>query len=90
MIPAEGGAAELIARSAEGTNPQPWSISTDGETLLLIETASANPTGADIAVLAMNESDEVTTILDDGVFRLEPALSPNGQWCARTPCLTAR
>jgi Tol biopolymer transport system component len=82
VIPADGGTADLLASSEQGKSPQPWSISADGETLLLIETPSVNPTEADIAALAINESDEVTAILEDGVFILEPSLSPNGEWLA--------
>ena len=79
-IPADGGTAELVGSSATNPNPEPWSISSDGKTLLLIQASSGLDT--DLATLDLGNSDQVMPLLDDNTFLLEPSLSPNGQWLA--------
>ncbi len=77
VIPADGGDAELLARS-EVPNPSPWGISADGE--LIIGTVASSPTDADLATLAIGRSQNLVTVIDDDAISVEPAFSPNGQW----------
>jgi len=80
-ISSDGGTPELVA-SATGRSLLPWSMSADGATLLLIDTALSLQ-DFNLAVLDI-EKKELRTLLDLAEAVTEPSLSPNGQWLAYT------
>ena len=77
-IPADGGTAELLARSPTNRNPLPWSISADGETLLVVDSASLTHFG--LATLKIDVDDGLKPLIDQEGILTDPSLSPNGQW----------
>ena len=77
-IPADGGAAELLARSPTNRNPLPWSVSADGNTLLVVDSASLTHFG--LATLKIDVDHELTPLIDQEGILTDPSLSPNGQW----------
>ena len=77
-IPTEGGAAELIGRSAKNRNPLPWSVSPDDKTVLAVDAPSLED--LDIATLQIGVDDELKPLIDNDGWINEPMLSPNGEW----------
>jgi hypothetical protein len=80
MLPADGGAPERVGRSATTENPLPWSLSPNGETLLLVDATSLE--SVNLATLDLGKDEEIETLLSQGGVASEPSLSPNGQWLA--------
>jgi serine/threonine-protein kinase len=77
-VSADGGTPELLARSESGNNPMAWSVSPDGETLLLVNAATLQD--INLATLGIGKDNTVKTLLDLTEQLSEPSLSPNGQW----------
>jgi serine/threonine-protein kinase len=77
-VSADGGTPEILARSESGNNPLAWSVSADGDTLLLVDAASL--TDVNIATLGIGKDKTVKSLLDLTENIAEPSLSPNGQW----------
>ena len=77
-VAADGGTPELLARSESGDNPDPWSISPDGDTLLLVNAATLQD--VNLATLGIGKDNVVKPLLDLTEQVTEPSLSPNGQW----------
>jgi serine/threonine-protein kinase len=78
VVSADGGTPELLAHSESGVNPLAWSVSPDGETLLLVNAITAQD--VNLATLGIGKSNTVTSLLDLTENVVEPSLSPNGQW----------
>ncbi len=76
-LPADGGKPELVARSEAG-RPLPWSMSADGNTLLLVDAVSL--TDINLATLDIGKGDKVKPLLHLAEVTSEPSLSPTGQW----------
>jgi serine/threonine-protein kinase len=79
-LPAEGGTPELVARSDTTMNPMPWSLSADGETLLLVDAVTLED--VNLSTVRLGEDTTVNLLLDEVESVSEPSLSPNGQWLA--------
>ncbi len=77
-IPAEGGTAELLARSPTGENPLPWAVSPSDDTLLLVDALTL--TNVNLATLDIANGEELVPLMDEEVLLTEPSLSPDGQW----------
>ena len=77
-VSADGGTPEMLARSESGNNPLAWSVSADGDTLLLIDAVSLQD--VNIARLGIDKDKTVKPLLDLTENLAEPSLSPNGQW----------
>jgi serine/threonine-protein kinase len=77
-VSADGGTPELLARSESGNNPLAWSVSGDGDTLLLVDAVSLQD--VNIATLGIGKDKTVKSLLDLTENLAEPSLSPNGQW----------
>jgi Tol biopolymer transport system component len=77
-VSADGGTPELLARSESGDHPLVWSISPDGETLLLVNAATLQD--VNLGMLGVGTDKVVKPLLDLTEQVAEPSLSPNGQW----------
>jgi eukaryotic-like serine/threonine-protein kinase len=77
-VSADGGTPEILARSESGNNPLPWSVSPDGETLLLVNAATLQD--VNLATVGIGKDNTVKPLLDLTEQLSEPSLSPNGQW----------
>jgi Tol biopolymer transport system component len=77
-ISADGGTPELLARSESGDHPMAWSVSPDGETLLLVNAATLQD--VNLGMLGIGKDKLVKPLLDLTEQLAEPSLSPNGQW----------
>jgi Tol biopolymer transport system component len=77
-VSSDGGTPELLARSESGDNPMAWSVSPDGETLLLVNAATLQD--INLATLGIGKDKTVKPLLDLAEQVSEPSLSPNGQW----------
>jgi len=78
VVSADGGTPELLASSESGKNPMAWSVSPDGETLLLVDAITLND--VNLATLGIGTDKVVKPLLDLTEQLAEPSLSPNGQW----------
>ena len=79
-ISPDGGPPEVVATGV-GRNPQPWSISADGTTLLLSDPKGVGD--ANISVVDVGEKEDLARpLLDLAEQTVAPELSPNGQWMA--------
>jgi serine/threonine-protein kinase len=78
-ISSDGGTPEIVA-SGLGRNPQPWSISADGGTLLVVDAASLQD--FNFSAVDIGKENKAHSLLDLAVNVLEPSLSPDGQWMA--------
>jgi serine/threonine-protein kinase len=78
-IPSEGGTPEFLARSTKGLYPNPWSISADGRTLLIVDAVSFSD--INLATLDVG-ADTMAPLLDLAQQVGQPVLSPSGQWLA--------
>ena len=74
-ISPDGGTPERLASSEAGQNPLPWSMSPDGETLLIVDAVTTNE--VNIGTLNVAQDKSVKPLLD---HVSEPAVSPHGAW----------
>jgi serine/threonine-protein kinase len=77
-ISAAGGTPELRAKSEAGDHPLPWSMSADGETLLLVDASTLQDVNFSMVRLGSDTTTQPLLDLTEQVS--EPALSPNGEW----------
>jgi Tol biopolymer transport system component len=84
-LPAEGGAPDLLVR---GRRAMPWSISPDGNTLLLVDAKSLDD--VDLSTIDVRKGGGLEPLLDLAESVSEPALSPNGQWLVHSGSAAAR
>ncbi|HEX5046289.1 MAG TPA: protein kinase [Gammaproteobacteria bacterium] len=77
-ISADGGMRELLATSDQSATPLPWSISPDGNTLLLVDAVSISD--INVGSLAITKENKVQPLLDLDEQITEASLAPNGQW----------
>jgi serine/threonine-protein kinase len=84
-LPVDGGTPQLVGRAQRNASdetsfsyPLPWSLSPDGNTLLLVDAKTLED--YNLATLDISRSDNVMPLLDLPEQLTEPSLSPNGKW----------
>jgi Tol biopolymer transport system component len=77
-VSADGGTPEPLARSESGDYPLAWSVSPDGERLLLVNATTVQD--VNLATVDIGKDNTVKPLLDLAENVAEPSLSPNGQW----------
>jgi serine/threonine protein kinase/Tol biopolymer transport system component len=90
----EGKFGGIFRKQADGTGEDqklvaapdrqlfPWSISSDGKALLVLDTPDANAKG-DISMLSMEGDHARKPLLhQDGYVTVQPKISPDGRWMA--------
>jgi hypothetical protein len=77
-LPAEGGTPEFVARAEKSGRQLPWSISPDGNRLMLVDGVSFED--VNLATVALGKSDKIEPLLDLDDVVTEPSLSLDGRW----------
>jgi Tol biopolymer transport system component len=90
----EGKFGGIFRKQADGTGEEqklvagpdrqlyPWALSSDGRTLVVLDTPNADTTG-DISMLSMEGNHERKPLLNNPDYlETQPKLSPNGKWMA--------